>query len=177
MTEKELRRLNRSELIQLLIEQMEENARLEQESAEAKRQLADRTIALADAGSIAEASLRLNHVFDSAEQAAAQYLENVQMAYERCDTLLKAANQKAAVIVRNAELQAQDIVTHAERYANVPSEAELERPRQETPPRSRRRRDKGESQQAIDEAFASMSSQQRSLFDDAFSQMKKNRRR
>lgn len=156
MTEKELRKLNRSELIQLLIEQMEENARLEQQAAELQGKLEERTIALANAGSIAEASLQLNHVFESAEQAAAQYLENVQAAYERCGQLIGAANQKAALIVQNAQMQARDIVSQAERYASAPrADEHIGHPSTAANRESRAQKD---------------------LFDDAFRQMRRNKR-
>ena len=115
MTERELRRLNRSALIELLIEQMEENKSLEEKIQGMQEELESRSIVMTEAGSIADASLRLNHVFDAADQAAAQYLENVQAAYERCESVLMAANQRAAAIVQNANIQAQEIIDQAER--------------------------------------------------------------
>ena len=119
MTERELRRLNRSALIELLIEQMEENKGLEDKLKEMEEELNSRSIVMAEAGSIADASLKLNHVFDAADQAAAQYLENVQAAYERCESVLMAANQRAASIIQNAQLEAQEIIDQAERESNM----------------------------------------------------------
>lgn len=78
MTDKELKRLSRAELLELLIGQMRENQRLEEELAAANAALQDRTIVIEQAGSIAEAALQLNGVFAAAEAAAAQYLENVR---------------------------------------------------------------------------------------------------
>lgn len=78
MTDKELKRLSRAELLELLISQMRENQRLEEELAAANEALQDRTIVIEQAGSIAEAALQLNGVFAAAEAAAAQYLENVR---------------------------------------------------------------------------------------------------
>lgn len=78
MTDKELKRLSRAELLELLIGQMRENQRLEKELAAANAALQDRTIVIEQAGSIAEAALQLNGVFAAAEAAAAQYLENVR---------------------------------------------------------------------------------------------------
>jgi hypothetical protein len=132
MTGKELRKLSRAALIQLLIEQMEENAKLEARSKEMEKKLSDRTIALANAGSIADASMSLNHVFEAADQAAAQYLDNIQAAYQRCEALIAGANQKAAIIVQNAQMQAREIVAQAERYASAPDIDKSQQPAGET---------------------------------------------
>lgn len=78
MTDKELKRLSRAELLELLLEQVEENEALRAEAAELKRQLADRIIVMENAGSIAEAALRLNGVFEAAEAAAKQYVDSLK---------------------------------------------------------------------------------------------------
>lgn len=78
MTDKELRRLSRAELLEMLLEQAEENRKLRQRLDEAERALEDRRITVARAGSLAEASLQLNQVFAVADRAARQYVENVQ---------------------------------------------------------------------------------------------------
>ncbi|MGM9550200.1 MAG: DNA repair protein [Faecousia sp.] len=82
MTDKELRRLSRSELLGMLIAQMEENERLRDELDQARAELKSRRIVLSRAGSIAEAALRLNEVFEAADNAANQYLENVRWLAE-----------------------------------------------------------------------------------------------
>ncbi|MBQ1271458.1 MAG: DNA repair protein [Clostridia bacterium] len=78
MTDKELRKLTRAELLEMLISQMKENERLQEQVEELAAQLEDRRIMLEEAGSIAEASLRLNGVFQAAEKAAQQYLDNIK---------------------------------------------------------------------------------------------------
>ncbi|MBR5272817.1 MAG: DNA repair protein [Clostridia bacterium] len=78
MTEKELKKLNRKQLLELLLRQTERVDKLESELAETKKQLEDRKITEMEAGSIAEAALRLNGIFEAAEKAAAQYVENVK---------------------------------------------------------------------------------------------------
>ena len=67
MTDKELKKKNRKELLELLLVQTQRADRLEAELAEANRKLADRTLAQSEAGSIAESALRLNGVFVSAD--------------------------------------------------------------------------------------------------------------
>lgn len=78
MTDKALRRLSRRELVELLLAQSKEVEQLRAELAQAEQQLKSRQILLREAGSIAEASLRLNEVFESAQKAADQYLLNVK---------------------------------------------------------------------------------------------------
>lgn len=82
MTDQELRRLNRAELLEMLLAQMEENERLQQSLDEANQALAERKIAIAEAGTLAEAALRLNDVFAAADRAARQYLDNVRQSAE-----------------------------------------------------------------------------------------------
>ena len=78
MTNKELKRLTRAELLEMLLIQSREKQRLEEELGEARKALEKRELMVAEAGSIAEASLRLNQVFEAAQKAADQYLENVK---------------------------------------------------------------------------------------------------
>ena len=82
MTDKELRRLSRSELLEMLIIETKENARLRSELEQARAELADRRILLENCGSMAEAALRLNGVFEAVDKAALQYLENIQCLAE-----------------------------------------------------------------------------------------------
>lgn len=78
MTDKELRRLKRSELLEILYEQEKEIAELRKKLNRATRKLEDRRILIEKSGSIAEAALRLNEVFEAAQAAADQYLENIR---------------------------------------------------------------------------------------------------
>ena len=78
MTDNDLKKLNRTELLELLVEQSKKIDQLQAQLDEANRKLADRQIEIDKAGSIAEASLRLSGVFQAAEEAAEQYLENIR---------------------------------------------------------------------------------------------------
>lgn len=83
MTDKELRHLSRSELLELLIAQMEENRKLKKSLEKARTALSDRRIRIEHAGTMAEAALRLNGVFEAADRAARQYLENIRLMAEQ----------------------------------------------------------------------------------------------
>ncbi len=82
MTERELRRLSRADLMELLLEERKENERLLQQLERLQQLLADRRIVMERAGSIAEAALQLNGVFEAAQAAALQYVENVRRMAE-----------------------------------------------------------------------------------------------
>lgn len=78
MKDKELRHLSRSELLEMLLVQVDENKKLKMQLNEMQAQLDNRQILMNEAGSIAEAALQLNGVFEAAQNAAAQYLENIR---------------------------------------------------------------------------------------------------
>lgn len=78
MTDKELRKLRRSDLLEMLIEVEKRNEILISENQELRQQLEAKEIKLSQAGSIAEAAMCLNGVFEAAQKAADQYLENIQ---------------------------------------------------------------------------------------------------
>ena len=78
MTDKELKRLSRKDLLQILIAQMEENEKLKQQISEMQKETENRILVMENAGSIAQAALQLNGVFEAAEQAAQQYLDSIK---------------------------------------------------------------------------------------------------
>ena len=78
MTEKELRKLSRADLLRLLLRQTRRNEELQAELDRVNAQLEQRRIEIERSGTLAEAALRLNGVFEAADRAAKQYLENLR---------------------------------------------------------------------------------------------------
>lgn len=78
MTDKDLKRLRRDELLEMLIAQSKRTDQLQAELDAARAELKSRAILLEEAGSIAEAAMRINGVFKAAQAAAEQYLENIR---------------------------------------------------------------------------------------------------
>ena len=70
------------ELLEMLLALAQENEKLKEELRRAQRQLSDRRLLQENAGSMAEAAMRLNAVFEAADRAAQQYLENVRRLTE-----------------------------------------------------------------------------------------------
>lgn len=93
---KELRKLSRTELLELLIEQARENLALKDQLRQAREELASRQVMISQSGSIAEASLQLNGVFEAAQKAIDQYRENVE---RQCEELLANARNQAEQIL------------------------------------------------------------------------------
>ena len=87
MTEKELRKLRRAELLELLVEEGRVVERLQKEVTELRAEAEQRRIAIEKAGSIAEASLSLTKIFDEAQEAARMYLENIERRSEEQDRI------------------------------------------------------------------------------------------
>ena len=97
MTPKELKRLSRKDLLELLLEQTERNERLEKELAETKAKLDDKTIDIAQSGTMAEAALHLNGVYQAVDRAAAQYLRNVQ---KRCQAMEEETRRRCEAMLQ-----------------------------------------------------------------------------
>ena len=73
----------------MLIDQGEEMKVLKEELEKAKAEISEREIKLTEAGSIAEAALKINGVFEAAQAASQQYLENIKHLSERQDALAR----------------------------------------------------------------------------------------
>ena len=78
MSRSNFRRLKRIELSEIMLAQSKEIDRLRDELAEANEKLENQEIKLANAGSIAEASLSLTKVFEESQREADLYLKNVK---------------------------------------------------------------------------------------------------
>ncbi len=106
MTDKEFKRLNRVELIEIIYQLKKNEANLLAENTELKKQLADRNVKIANAGSIAEATVAISNIFGVAQQTADNYLRSI---YE----MGASAEQQAQQIIADAQWQAQMIISQA----------------------------------------------------------------
>ena len=80
MTSKELRKLSRKELIEVLLAQTREMEQLKAELNSKNELLEKREINIRESGSIAEAALRLSGIFEDAQKAADIYLAEIKRA-------------------------------------------------------------------------------------------------
>lgn len=120
MTDKELKRLRRPELLEMLLTQVEENRKMKIRLKEMKEQLENRQIMINKAGSIAEAALQLSGVFQAAEVAAAEYLENVRRfsgeEEAACQRIEAEAREKAEAICAEADAYSRKVRSQADQY-------------------------------------------------------------
>ena len=103
LTEKNLRKLNRYQLLELLIVQTDRADKLQAKLDMLEKQFADRELQISDLGSIAEASLKVKGVFQAAQEAADMYIEAAQ---KHAEEIQEAAHKKAAEILIQAQEQA-----------------------------------------------------------------------
>lgn len=83
MKDRELRKLKRIELLEIMLEQSKEIEHLQAELAQVKEELKNKKIAIESAGTLAEAALKLSHIFEAADEAAKIYLDNIKTDAEK----------------------------------------------------------------------------------------------
>lgn len=111
MLRQELKKMSRSELLEMLIEQTEENNRLREQLGETRKKLMDKNLACEEAGSIAQAALELNGVFEAAQAACDQYTENIRLRSahleEMCQVKERETEAKCTQMLADAQKQSQ----------------------------------------------------------------------
>lgn len=125
MTDRELHRLSRKELLELLISQTDELERMRGELKTYEAREEEQAIKISKAGSIAVAALELNGVFEAAQAAAEQYLLSVRQSESDCEQRINEASVKAQQMIAEAEATAKQTVAEAEAKAGkIVSDAE-----------------------------------------------------
>lgn len=130
MTDKELRHLNRRELIDIIYELQKRYADSENEVERLQADLNRKALSVSESGSIAEAALKVNGIFEAAQAAADQYLLSIKTANtdmaakiervkRQSEEVLQQANLRAASIVQEAEKKAATIVSNANQEAEA----------------------------------------------------------
>ena len=102
MTDKDLKKLSRAQLLEMLLVQTREVERLREKLTKAETLLSDRYMKYVDAGNLAEAMVKVNGVMEAAQAAAQQYLDNItemeQDVREYCRRQLTQAAEDAGAI-------------------------------------------------------------------------------
>ena len=96
MTEKDLKKLNRYQLLELLVTQTERAEQLQARLEETEKQLQAQELKISEMGSIAEASLQLAEVFQAAQKAADMYINE---AKKRAEAIEEDVYKNAADIL------------------------------------------------------------------------------
>lgn len=101
MKDKEFQKLKRGDLLEILLEQSKsiDDLRIQLQEkddiiASLNEKLAERKIDIQSAGTMAEASLKLNGVFEATEKAAQQYLENLKELHDREQNIMSIKEEE-----------------------------------------------------------------------------------
>ncbi len=120
MTEKELKKLSRIEILEIMLEQSKEIEQLKGIVAEQEAKISDRAIKVEEAGSIAEASLALNGVMEAAQNAATQYLENIKSLNDNqeeiCKRKIEETDSKCAALQMSVQESCENMKAEAAKY-------------------------------------------------------------
>lgn len=103
VTEKELKKLSRIELLELLVEQTERNEELERKLAETELELKNQSLNVKEVGTLAEACLKVNKVFEAADAAAKQYLANIKVYDDKKKEMLSETERRCSEMQHLAE--------------------------------------------------------------------------
>ena len=102
MTNKEFKRLSRSQLIDIIYQFQLQVDKLTEENQELEKALADKRLRFENVGNLAQASLVMNDCFQRAQDAADQYLFEIREMYkkaqEECQAMIESAREEANAI-------------------------------------------------------------------------------
>ena len=103
----DVKKMSKKDLLQLLVMQSKKIDELEEELTQANKLLESKQIMISEAGSIAEASLKLNKIFELAQEAADQYLENIKQLNEKKKEKLETSKnkQKSTKVKKNKKIK------------------------------------------------------------------------
>lgn len=120
MTDRDLRKLRRSDLLELLIQQDEEMEILKEKLTEAENRLSSRKIAIDNAGSIAAASISISGVLEAAQDAASRYLENIEEMSLRqekiCAEMEEKSRREAEALLAETKERCKKMEAETQRY-------------------------------------------------------------
>lgn len=129
MSNNDLKKLNRLQLLEMLLMQTQRVEELEEalkqkdlQISELNIRLEEKHIAFTETGTLAQAALEMNNVFQQADKAVAQYLENAKAFAEDVERLaLKRsleAKKVAEDIISQAKEERQTIILNAGKNIN-----------------------------------------------------------
>jgi hypothetical protein len=99
LSDKNLKRLSKVELIEMLIAQSKRVEELEAMVADLNVRIENRALMVEQAGNLATACIQVNEVLQSAQAAADQYMENIRLL---CDKKKAEAEFEAVSILQKA---------------------------------------------------------------------------
>ncbi len=109
MIGKELKRLSRRELVDIIYQLKKNEQKKQEEIAALEEELQEKRIRISVAGSIAEAAMDITQIFSTAQRTADLYLHEIasikKETEEACAKKIEEANKQAEMILANARNQ------------------------------------------------------------------------
>ena len=96
MEDKKLRRIGKKKLLEIMLSQAKRIEELEYKLEKTQKKLDSKKVMLEDSGSIADATVKLSGLFESAQETADLYLANVK---DKCKKIESDAKKEAQVQV------------------------------------------------------------------------------
>lgn len=113
MISKELKRLSRRELVDIIYQLKKNEQQLQEQMAAMETSLQEKQIRISMAGSIAEAAMDITNIFSTAQITADLYLREITRMKEeteaQCAKKLEDATKKAERILAEAQKQLEEI--------------------------------------------------------------------
>ena len=107
MKAKELKRLSRSDLLEMMLALSKENEELRSTVNGLKKDAENRAIAVENAGSLAEAALQLSGIFQAAQAACDTYTENIRYRSAHQDEICQQMEQQTRAKCEQLEQEVQ----------------------------------------------------------------------
>lgn len=115
MINKELKKLNRRELVDVIYQLKKNEEQMQQQIAALEAELQDRRIHLSVAGSIAEAATDITGIFSVAQTTADLYLSEIAAmkadTQRKCEKMIEEAKKKVETILNDGKRQYDALVT------------------------------------------------------------------
>ena len=109
MIGKELKKMSRRELLDIIYQMKKNEQRMQEEIDSLQEALQDKRIRLSEAGSVAEAAASITNLFSAAQMTADLYLQEITSMKEEteraCAKKIDAANQTVTKIMSDGEKQ------------------------------------------------------------------------
>lgn len=110
MVSKELKKLNRHELIEVIYQMKKNEQQMQEKIAALEAALEEKRLRLSQAGSVAEAAVSVSNVLGAAQEAADLYLHEIACmkaeAERECERILSDARKTAAEMSAAAKVPA-----------------------------------------------------------------------
>lgn len=117
MNNKELKKLNRKDLLEIVLAQTKRIEELEIELSKANKKLDSKKIILEESGSIAEATVKLSDIFSKAQSVADDYVANVKENINKYQKKKeKEIDKEKEKIIKKAKKDSEKIKLEADNY-------------------------------------------------------------